>query len=449
MEISPQLKHLLNRETIDSDRREMVESYFESWDADDIIDAKSVSMQLETFDHRPLPSTVVIIPVAAHTEAKNVTNALAQYARQQDADPFAVHLHLNWPSERQNDPGVFGTMQKVIEAQRQFPDLDIRVSTMEYDEPVIGHIRRSAWNGTLLNLLANGTDLSTAIGINHDIDVTKMSRFYIKRVQDYFKKIDSDGTFRPFLPPANTQLKHQFDPRYPYTSRAVFWTDFACRTYRSGYEAGIVIPFATYASASGFNRGAKTHETGQLTRLYRGSMDMIPGTHLETSVRRYLDRLPEFVLGSIWTESSFGADDNCRTAEKFEDISYERLADMMSWNATEFGELYMMSLLKLNMTHEQRAALTSNDDDRIIAVAKELCYAAMRSYRSVQFVLRNVVQVPEVDDYLQKHYFNELEIWDRIMLYRQRLRKSSQDLRSLLNSVRDADDAVIRQEEVL
>ena len=284
----------------------------------------------------PMARTAVLIPVAAHQESGYIFNTLQQYAEQNTTEPFTVFLYLNTPTDQNMNFGIVDTVAQVRRAQQAFPHLDVRKSIGEYDKPVIGEIRDDLWNSVLLlahheGLLA-GTD-ADVIGINNDIDTIRISPRYVENIQNYYHKKQRayDGIKAPHLPlpPRATKLKHAQPLDHPNIGRAIAWVDASAYQIHkyNGYEAGVVLPFSWYTYSGGFDRNAQTYETSSV--IASDICPVIPNTLLETSPRRYLDRLGEHGLKGIWKNESFGADDACRNPHEKEDISHGQLEDII------------------------------------------------------------------------------------------------------------------------
>ena len=216
-----------------------------------------------------------------------------------------------------------------------FPSLDIREAYIEYDEFTIGAARRDLWNGALTLAYYDGImepGMPDVIGINHDVDVNYISPHYIKRIQQYYKKrqcnAESVGLPNAQLRPIGTRVSHAVLPSHPNIGKVTRWID---NTYfqqpgHGNYEAGMVIPFSHYTSLGGFNAADSTHET-------RWVSDGIPvkqliGAQLQTSPRRYIDRLEEHGTAGIWLPGTFGAKDACRDQLK-PDITHETAEDII------------------------------------------------------------------------------------------------------------------------
>jgi len=416
--------------TDDASEKQFVDEFIQDWSLEDIKVADTIAEQLT--GRLELPQTVVIIPVAAHSEAGNIVHALEQYAKQDATKPFAVHLHMNWPKDFSDSVAVRESFAEITRAKKLFPHLDIRVSEMEYgNDPTIGAIRRSAWNGTLFKLYQQN-DYEEAIGINNDIDVIKLSKSYISNVQDFYSDYYQQERREIGAPTAATVVKHVIDEKYPNSSKAVFWKDFSSRMFKGSYEAGLVVPMTTYALGDGFDSVAATHETSRFINHSLGPLPMIPGTSLITSSRRHYDRLPENDYETIWTEESFGANDDCRTAEEFTDISNEEMIQKVSADATLFAADYVAYALYWHLTKEEEDALISDDEDIREAMDAEITRRIKKTERMTRYVLDTALQVPRVGEFLSLQTFSDTNINHQLYVKRLSLQKS----RRLLSSER-------------
>lgn len=311
-------------------RDEYVNSYIDTLSRRDVNVARDIANQIFMIE-QPLADCQVLIPVAAHQEAPQIENAIIQYAQQKTDEPFSVILSLNSPTSQKENPEIIATLDAVEQAKKFHPELDLRTAFTFYDRPTIGMIRRDLWNGALLaSTYSSAYDTphsNEIIGINHDIDVSHIGTHYIQRVQNHYQKkrniYDKNGLQSTPLPPGSTQLKHAYSPEHPNISKGAFWMDYSTRAANGTYEAGLTIPLSHYAQVGGFLTTATTHETEPLQRA-RPTRHSVPGASLETSPRRYIDRL-QYGFDSIWTTESFGDSDNCRTATDQPDLTQEQL----------------------------------------------------------------------------------------------------------------------------
>lgn len=280
---------------------------------------------------KPLADTVVIIPVAAHQEAKNIGPALDQYARQQPNRPFTVVLGMNAPDYEL--PGIDASYQAVAEAKQKHPHLDVRATNLTmYADPHIGAIRGDLWDGVTIaahrsGLFKEGKDV---LAINNDIDLSYMARTTIARLQT----AHDDRADRYIVGISNgvmaLRLRHAWSADHPNISRAVTWHDYACRQGKMYYEAGLVIPLSRYAHLGGFDPELTTHEV--ISFMDKGSQMRVPqiaGTDAETSPRRYIRFMGK--LGyDVWRDGNFSAYDDCRTDTSQEDISTETMREVVT-----------------------------------------------------------------------------------------------------------------------
>jgi hypothetical protein len=315
-------------------RREAIHGYVERFTARDTIYAQHIAGAISKPD-QPLADYVVLIPVAAHQEAEQIEPALAQYAHQQHHTPFSVVLGLNSPISEEGNPQISATIAAIEKAKQHHPYLDIRDSMTYYETPIIGEIRRDLWNGTLLSAMDSGTYLyedDEMIGINHDIDLVSMSPRYMERVQRYYagrRRAYANAGMAPVpFSPRATLLKHAPSSAHPNITKGAYWMDFMTRQLNGPYEASLVIPFSHYADRDGFQAEALTHETGSLFDYRMGASPYIPGTTMQTSPRRYVDRL-RYGYDKIWTNDTFGPSDICRTSPAVTDISQLELESII------------------------------------------------------------------------------------------------------------------------
>lgn len=310
-------------------RKGRLETYL--WDAGDETSA-SIAEDFYNPD-RPLNTSGVLIPVAAHQEADRIAHSMSEYAAQEGAKDFSVLLFLNYPFDA-DQQSVERCIEEVEKAKLTHPDLDIRYSVMSYEKPIIGQVRKDLWDATMRVALADGLYNNfdgEFIGINHDIDTEKIGRHYIRNVQNHYRDLqntlDFDELSEDVLPPRFTQTKHAFPfDTHPNVARALLWADLTYRQLaRNGcYEEGMVIPLSHYAQKGGFNSASATYETSNLAPKQG---EGIPLTPMDTSPRRYIARVGEG-YSNIWSDETFTSTDDCRDPQKLpDDISKEKLED--------------------------------------------------------------------------------------------------------------------------
>ena len=305
--------------------------FWASLDETERANAKRIAAELT--QKRDLEPTVVIIPVAAHQEAGLIHHTLSQYAAQRDNVPFSIVLGLNTPTNDPSPETTQATVTAVSKATDEFPNLSVHTTFSTYDTPIIGGVRRDIWNGVLAASRPSWLSRhQEVIGINHDIDLEYLSPHYIAQIQRYYGIADMNRAYRLLdLPgqthePTFTMAKHARSPQHPNISDGVFWIDFCNRAAKSSFEAATVVPFSFYAAAGGFRPEHITYESQSLMRGVR--WPLIPGAHIATSPRRYIERFAEHGYKGIWSDDSFSATDTCRNPQDIiPDISRNHLGD--------------------------------------------------------------------------------------------------------------------------
>ncbi len=320
---------------LSSDKQNIVRHYLSKQSPSHLDDTNYLAKQIHN-PLVPLARTVVPIPVAAHQEALNIEHSLSLYAKQKTQKPFTVILYPNAPEHIASEATkpVFDALER---SKDLFPSLDFRYTDLEqFEDPIIGKIRKNIWDAVLLlgyhEKIYDDPD-ADIIGINHDIDTVSMSPRYIQRVDSYYENLRASRKknllmTRSPLPPTQTVIKHAMDPERPNLSKALFWYEMSRRQLGSLAltDEGTVIPMSYYADNNGFDPKARLSEAIELTR--KGVRTKIPLTNMETSPRRYADRLHVADYKSVWTEETFGAEDQCRTNPS-SDISAQRLQTLM------------------------------------------------------------------------------------------------------------------------
>jgi len=387
-------------------RKQVVGNYLHNLDVFEQEHANQLAADLHR-DDRPLAHTVVLIPVAAHQEAHNIENAIAQYAHQQTDQPFSVLLHPNAPLEV--DPAATeATLAEIEKAKQTHPQLDIRTTPPEYyDRPTIGVIRRNLWNAALLLAHYEGafdTVGNEVIGINNDIDIVRQSPRNIKHVQARTNKVqlvyERLGQPEAISRPHGIFVKHAYDPETPNTSRAVFWYDFCYAQLRSkgSYEAGLIIPFSYYAKHDGIQSDATLIETKSL--IDGKNPGVIPGTILETSPRRFAQRLHDTnLLFNVWTESTFGANDECRTS-KAQDISRVKLKSLIHGSLNSSLDYFFTTTVdRYEELFDTEVRWNIKDKDTAL---DEFTQALDRKKRLVINVLTRIIEVPHIAEIVER-----------------------------------------------
>lgn len=406
-------------------RSEAIHGYVERFDARDAASAQHIADEIID-QNQPLAKHLVLIPVAAHQESTQIEPALAQYANQITKQPFTVILGLNSPTTEADNPHILATSAAIDRAKKQHPDLDVRSTMTFYDEPTIGMVRRDLWNGTLLATMSEGAYLNEdeIIGINHDIDVVSINPRYIHRIQEHYTRQQRAHTnagmqSTPFTPRA-TLLKHAPSEAHPNTSKGIYWMDFITRQMNSSYEASLVLPFSHYANTGGFNTTSKTYETQHLFEARAGRKSFIPGTTMQTSPRRYIDRL-QYGYENIWTDESFGASDTCRTVHNTVDISHGELEDIISRNGHLEQTVASIASAAINqLLLDQRSRFTTvenSDEEELVQVMHEIVSTkigliinvlarVIESHTLSTHAIALYCDMPYRDAIINQHFFN-------------------------------------------
>lgn len=383
------------------ERHKFIDDYLTTFTERDTSHAEHIADSIAKPD-TPLAQTLVLIPVAAHQEASQIKNSLRLYANQQTSEPFTVILSLNSPTREANNPAIGETLAALRASQAEHPELDVRSALTFYDDPIIGAIRRDLWNGALLQAYREGAytpDYQPEyIGINHDIDTISMSSHYIARIQKYYSTAQRRHT-RSHLPPVplptrSTLIKHASSPNHPNISRGIYWSDFTARYSGIAYEEGLVIPLSHYADHRGFPATSRTHETQRLWKTH-SRHHKIPGTAMETSPRRYIERLRNG-YHTIWTSETFGANDTCRTNEQHEDITPQTL-EVIIENKEFIPTIAAMSHHAIEAVlwdHLSLHHLTNEEIARVVFV--EANAALNRRVKLAAHILERIVQSPRL-----------------------------------------------------
>ncbi len=319
-----------------------------------------------------LARTTALIPIAAHQELHSIEPAIEQYAKQEAREPFSVVLYPNAPfgEERAADR----TIDKIDQMIERFPDLDLRRTELGiHEKETIGSIRRSLWSAALLLGYVEGmfdsSDNREPLGINHDIDTSFMSPRYMQHIRNHWDRqerryAEIGVPSYVAMPVQGSLTSHAYDVRYPNSSQATLWYDFAFRQMKDqgSYEAGIITSLTHYAKSGGFQGDAQTHETSNLVKE-GDRASVIPGTILKTSSRRFVERLHSHTLADIWSDDSFGAKDKCRDDITPYDISQDRKEEVIVASLDETQMPYIFDpAYRQAINHARLSRLVSGGD---------------------------------------------------------------------------------------
>lgn len=336
----------------------------------------AVNIAEEFYDpDRPTAHTAVMIPVAAHQDGELIAPALQEYAGQKTAEPFTIFMHLNAPVDKFASPAVEKAVENVELAQTSFPNLDIRKNLTYYEEPTIGQIRRDLWNAVFVLAYNEHNYSRDVIGLNHDVDVNRMSPHYIARIQEYYQRrhtivsrhLGEEVAYRAVHKPVATRLTHTVLPTHPNVGKVTTWVDNTSfqAPGHLGYEAGLVIPFGCYAEGYGFSSKSVTHETSWV--YGNDTIPYLPSSHLYTSPRRFIERLHEHNTSAVWTTDSFGSNDSCRDTlrpdiefDRAESIILDRLYD-------DIMHYWLPGVMRRGYDKIEAAHYTGEISDRFIA----------------------------------------------------------------------------------
>lgn len=363
--------------------------------------------------NKPMTGTAVLIPVAAAQESGRIGSSLAQYANQITDQPFSIFLLLNYPDHQANSPEIQRTVDVISQAQRQYPHLDIRTAAIvTMKGATIGNMRRVLWDSVLLQAHREGIlHDQDVIGISHDADTVYLSPRYIKRIQQAYAKGETQGETtqpartHPLLLPMGSRIKHAYPSNYPNIAKVIAWTDASFSQYRghTAYEEGIIIPLSWYAHVGGFNPEDVTHETKAIT--YGRLTPLVPGALMETSPRRYIDRLQQHGLDKIWTEDSFTAHDACRQQIPKTDIPPDRMHQVIADSFKDFIPHHWAESILVSAGEFGRALpKDSTIEDAEPLVVEYVAAALKRRYAVLDRVLRSAIGSDELADQAAKEY---------------------------------------------
>jgi hypothetical protein len=371
-------------------RRQIIYEYLNELDESEREIANGIADDLLEND-KPLANTVVIIPVAAQQEAAQIPKALESYAKQDTNEPFTVVLGLNHPLGRLQDPGINETEIAIDNARSEHPNLDVRSTLTIYDPPIIGEVRRDLWNGVAMAANRNGNfeENIDVIGINHDIDLVRLSKTFISAIQHRYKKLDERHIVADVLPVSGTLIKHAKSPQHPNISNAVFWSDYVIRKSGNTFEAGLVIPFSRYAYQNGFDPSSRTHETQNIMHT---KPILLQGTKTETSPRRYIARMQTDGY-DIWSPKTFSAEDKCRETTEYPDITKARMNEIIAMSIKN-----NVTLLLSGTIGEAIHSFRFENGDNSEALTKHIEVSVAKVSKVTNHILRNIVGFGDLSD---------------------------------------------------
>ena len=260
-----------------------------------------------------LRQSVVLIPVAAAQDSKLIYPALEQYAKSERCLPFSIALNLNQPTSLAED-FITPAQNEVARAVADFPHLDVRTIQRRYDTPTIGAIRADLWDATT-TLAEEESDhkIDRYIGYNHDIDLVRLPSHYMRETQySFYTALHT--------PVVASRVRHDRTGNLPNANKATALYDaINTEVAHLSYEAGLIIPFATYRERGGFRRTMATHETRVFSDYQHTILAAPP---LYTSSRRLIERINSgATLATLWTDETFSAEDACRDPANIHDLS--------------------------------------------------------------------------------------------------------------------------------
>jgi hypothetical protein len=418
---------------VEETRQEIVHNFLDNLGDLDKAYANDIASQIAS--DRPLAETVVIIPVAAHQEAAQIPTAIAQYARQLPVKPFSVVLGLNCADGYSDSSATAATRQAVQDAQNRYPDLDIRSSFVTYARPRIGAIRRDLWNGVIEASRRTGNFDSgrEIVGINHDIDMLRLARAAIAKIQTRYEAIDRLQAKATISLPLGTKFKHAFSLEHPNISKAVAWQDFYIREAGFIYEAGVVFPISFYAHYGGIKREAFSGESLKLMRAgYCYKPSVLKGTNTETSIRRFVHSMDQFGY-DIWLPGMFRAEDECRDDLDTPDIPTARMHAIVESSLDSAAENL------INNAHDEaqknfwdprhnlyRQGMSGKE--MLNCLKQQSLLAAQKSRRLSEFMLERMVGAPHLAALFAKNMSDEhiaAEVDKSLFLYAEVIEESA------------------------
>ncbi|MFZ1300971.1 MAG: hypothetical protein WAQ27_00085 [Candidatus Microsaccharimonas sp.] len=247
--------------------------------------------------------------------------------------------------------------------------------------------------------------------INNDIDSEYINSRYITSVQKTYALSQHRRTVThvadSLLPIRSTQVRHALRlDTHPKTSGGVFWIDLVNRLAQnsgmsSGYEAGLVVPLATYAKEGGFDPSSITYETLPLHGRNYSVAAVIKDTALKTSPRRYLEKFPQHGY-SIWNNETFGSGDDCRVDAEYanRDATQAEL-DASVTSSMDMARNYILTIgERVALQALAKVGRDMPSKDKVSFFEKELYYQISSKLRLAKKALATTVGSPVNISYL-------------------------------------------------
>lgn len=280
-----------------------------------------------------LPEACVLTPIAAHQEPRefveNTLHLLAEQAQQPGAPNFNVILSCNAPRLENDDykKNFTSTIEtiKTFQAKEIGKQLPLSFFTIHYPpDTTIGKIRKDLWDTVIYRLWDQfARDIpEPMVMFNIDIDVTRMSRLCISRLNDAIHQGYSYAV-------ANKRYDRTRDEAgrsiYPNLDRAVAMQDLDhAINPEASYDCHNAYNLRVYLAAEGFSPEDSVYEVHNLrVRAVKVMGDtfksppfvQIPGTIVVSPPRRPYDKYRQNIpLGDFWKPGEFGMTDSYRGA---------------------------------------------------------------------------------------------------------------------------------------
>lgn len=156
-------------------------------------------------------------------------------------------------------------------------------------------------------------------------------------------------------------------------------------------------PFSYYAKKRGFDKGAIIHET---MRFAPESNAGIAHTGMDTSPRRYIDRIRRYKRADIWTIDSFGCDDTCRGQDLIAaDISHTEMVEWILESLNGDLEMFCTDAYRKWQINAISAMVRSANGLEVFdkrKLADDLRNSFAARLRLARHILENIVQSPRL-----------------------------------------------------
>ncbi len=321
----PLAPELQDNPDVELDASVIAKRYLRAMPTDTKKKVVKLTKQLSMEPNASHPRAVVVIPVAAHQEGKNIYQTLLQYSRQQNIDfeDLEIITYANYPEGTKPDQ----TIREIRRFQKEFPAVRVRLIRQKLSRPeaVIGNIRKLATDTVLNDLNQRGVDLNKLVLISNDADSNWINPEYIKTILDRAENNPKTDAFLGFIDWSYDAYKAH--PEILISTRFMQMLEVYIRRSQGNLgSSGANFAFrpSIYMATGGYRTNINIGEDVMLGRMIKsvrsGSNSRQPIAYLgrrseiNTNARRAISKLLKDggAAASMWNEG-FTATDSLRT----------------------------------------------------------------------------------------------------------------------------------------